>query len=168
MEPFAHVNMLLATLAKRYGIAELRLNDADMAALRLADNTELTFEYVVARGKLFAYVPLREVPPQPATGSAMLACALQLNCMESGVTDALIALDRYGASLLLQIGMPVAGLDVERLDGSLQALLGQIGGIRHRLDAALDAKSAAVPATARSAPSASLLLLKSRPAGQSH
>lgn len=168
MNSFTHVNTLLDALAQRYGIAGLRLNDAGMAALRLGDETELTFEFVAARDKLFVYAPLRDVPASPARRAAVLACALQLNCMESGAADAVIALDRYGETLLLQIGLPVPDLDVDRFDRAVHAFLAQIDDIDRRLAAAGDVQADAAQPAERSAAPASLTLLKRKPAVRTH
>ena len=119
------LSRLLEEVGKRDGIEGLRLNHEGTAALHLTSGKKVYFEYQENAAVLVLYMPLFDLPRDPKRRLACLEQMLDRNFLKLKTGRGELSLMRESDQAVYQIVLQAAGLNVDRLDDSINEILEQ-------------------------------------------
>lgn len=118
------LNCLLSELGARHQIPNMLLAANGTLCVKLKEGAaELTFEFVNSSNAFFASTVLAEMPADTASRLALFKAMLDLNCLGLGTEGGILSLCRQSNRILYQKEIPLAGLDIETLDKTLDQVL---------------------------------------------
>jgi hypothetical protein len=139
MHDVQKLNVLLAELGHRHGIAKLKLSTEGAVGLRLKDGIELFLEHDEKQGHLYAYTPILLLPKAHDVRLRLFAHMLELNFLGSGLAHGILSVQHNMAMCHASIG--IANLQVDTLDQPLHQLLESRANLIDRLKACVKAET---------------------------